>query len=136
MQDPLQIKYPVLLKVICLISGTYHFTYFIFLLLLSFIPKTLEDTANNYFGANWIPIYIYILIFSGIVLTLFTFLGIILIWRHYKVGFYIYLIASIIIVTLQLFLNYTNWISIVFNLLFISLFSIFNSKFKKYFSTD
>jgi hypothetical protein len=120
---------PLILSALCIIN----FIYFCIILLLfigglvssSWVYKVINTYFSEYHYSKFV---VFLMLISGTLLTTGSLYGIIKMWFLKKMGFFIYLIASLLIVMIQLVRIRMDWLNISINLFFIILFSLYVRK--------
>ena len=125
MSEIIEKKAPKFLKLICLVSGTYHGLLLLIFIFLLFSNSYVTESFNTYTAIELKSIHFFLFEILGIVLSLSALMGVILICRQLRSGLIIYILSNSIFITAQVLIPEPNWINIFINLLFISLFSIF-----------
>lgn len=113
---------PFFLSIICIAIYSYS-TLFILLFLTGILyNKWITKVLNDFLTVGEVhPNSILILSFVGIILYSLSFMGAFFIWKLKRKGFYIYLISSLLIISLPYLFHFGNVISTIVLLLLVVL---------------
>ncbi|MCD4665329.1 MAG: hypothetical protein K8R68_08655 [Bacteroidales bacterium] len=127
---PAKKQRPVFLSILCIIVFVYS-GFFILLFISGVIfNNRIVETSNEF-----IPVIIVeknrilLLLISGIVLYIFSFLGASYIWKLNRKGFFIYLVSTILIIIGSWFIGLKDILSTIILFLLILLFGLYYRKF-------
>lgn len=99
-------------NVLCISAFTYHLFFIIILTIGLSNISILQNTFRNYIESSAKYSNLYFYIFTTLTLSILACFGIIKLFSFRKIGFYIYLTSTLLLISLKYFFLSTNWIEI------------------------